>query len=219
MNTNLFVRQLAALSYPTQNCGPLIQTVRWIKPRFRPIAKSKMFRVRKPTPIDTVEYRQLQFLTNAYKTHMRGIRTYFLTQLEEKIKKTELMKKTDFSEDIQEFEQLLKENDLWNEQVRKEREADMVLVEERLELSYQKRKEKFQKLKLRLMMEAEEKILREKDTIFITEENLDVAIEKVIDSEVDYNYAIDKQGNIIRDESKTLADKERSDSKKIDKSL
>ena len=32
-----------------------------------------------------------------------------------------MLKKTDFSEDIQEFEQLLRENELWNEQVKKER--------------------------------------------------------------------------------------------------
>lgn len=42
-------------------------------------------------------------------------------QLQEKIKQAEMIKKTDFSEDIQEFEQLLKENELWNEEVKKMR--------------------------------------------------------------------------------------------------
>ena len=44
-----------------------------------------------------------------------------MTQLQAKMKKAEMTQKTDFSEDIQEFEQLLRENDLWNEQVGKER--------------------------------------------------------------------------------------------------
>ena len=74
VNVNLLARQLAALSYPVHKSGPLIQTVRWIKPRFKPIAKSKMFRVRKPTPIDPEEHNQLKFLNNVYKTHMRSVR-------------------------------------------------------------------------------------------------------------------------------------------------
>lgn len=216
-NVNLLVRQLAALSFPVHKSGPLIQTVRWIKPRFKPIAKSKMFLVRKPTPVDPEEYKQLKFLNNAYSTHMRSLRHFFLMQLQEKIKQAEMVKKTDFSEDIQEFEQLLKENELWNEEVKQIREADMAKAQAEAELHQLRKKEKFERRKLNRILAAEEKILKEKNTIFILDENLDQEIEKVIDSRVDYNFAIDKQGNVIKNEMESLGDRKNQESE-IDKS-
>ena len=57
------------------------------------------------------------------------------------------------------------------------------------------------------------------DTIFITQENLDLEIEKAIDSSVDYNFAIDKEGNIIKAETKTINEEKNIESDQNEKSL
>lgn len=58
--------------------SPNIQSVRFRKPRWVPLAKSKEFYVRKPTPIVKEEYDELKIRYRLYRSEVESIRLVFL---------------------------------------------------------------------------------------------------------------------------------------------
>ncbi|XP_014788585.1 probable 28S ribosomal protein S26, mitochondrial [Octopus bimaculoides] len=205
--TRILKQELTSLTHPTGQVGPLIQSIRWVKPRYKPIAKSKQFYVREPTPQDPEEQKRLKFLNNEYSTYLRALRTHFLNEIRERPKITHNQNR---SED---FRQLLLENDKWNAQVAQEREADMARLSE-LDAERKKLKsESYQQYRLDRMIEAEKKFSAELEKPFISLQDLDKEIALAIDSKVNYNFAIDKKGNLYKEEEPKLLEEKPENTK------
>lgn len=99
-----------------------------------------------------------------------------------------------------EFDQALQINNEWNAECAKVRAARMEkkLKEQQqyvLErLAAKEEREEEQRLKVREVIEMQKEQVKH----FITEENIDEAIERALANVVDYNFAIDLDGNMIK---------------------
>jgi len=175
---------------------PLIECVRWRKRRWAPIAKSKEFREPPPRkPKNTEEYEELKTRYAHYRTQVKAIRLYF--QSERKRQEQEAVSEEVFAEKERKFQALLATNDKWNEDTRKIREERQALEDIKIEdrtlarlIDYEERLEK-QKLLSEKQVEKEMELVKE----FFDMDNLDLEIEKVLNRRVNYNFAIDLEGN------------------------
>jgi small subunit ribosomal protein S26 len=175
------------------------QTVRWRrKPLWMPTAKSKLFRIPVKPVIPVEEKEEIKRLYNNYRTAMKSIRR-FLTHKHSVLLQakadTEALHRA-FEEDLARCNTI---NDQWNEELRvireervaKQLEKDINFAKNRMEALLEEKEAK--------LAAAEEIVKQHKElvTTFITPESLDEAIEKAINNPVDYNFAIDLQGNRI----------------------
>lgn len=176
------------------------QRIRWRKPRWIPIAKSKIFKVPPRTVIPEDERIELMRLNNNYKTQIKSIRRYLNMKyytgdaidinLEEEEKR--------FEED---FARCMKINNKWNEEQRVQREKRVAeeleealsFARNRKESELKKREEKHQLI--------EEIVRKEKEASknYITLENIDAAIEHALANPVNYNFAVNLDGEKITD--------------------
>ncbi len=67
-------RQTLCEALEVQKVLPLAQFVRWRKRRWAPINASKMFYVRKPTPIDPEEWTELKTRYDRYHIYMKALK-------------------------------------------------------------------------------------------------------------------------------------------------
>ncbi|XP_044268744.1 probable 28S ribosomal protein S26, mitochondrial [Tribolium madens] len=185
------------------------QPVRWRrKPLWMPTAKSKLFRVPIRPQIPEEEDNELKRLTNNYRTAMKSIRrflTYRYSVSLQATADTEQLKKA-FEEDFSRCKAI---NDEWNaelERLRNERIARQ--LEEDVKFA-ENRKQEWLKREKELLAQAEEIVRKEKEIVatFITPETLDEAIEKALNNPVDYNFAIDLEGNKIEGRETTPGEK------------
>ncbi|XP_042241230.1 probable 28S ribosomal protein S26, mitochondrial [Homarus americanus] len=175
------------------------QTVRWRKPRWVPVAKSKMFKIPPRTITPKEEVVEITRLFNMYRTQMRAVRRHLWEESLRRADTSELSMQQ-AAEDEAEHQQILEYNHQENlrvaalreERVRKEFEANLARVEAS--------KEKLAKQAL----EAQEKALHlitETQALvktFIKREDLEEAIETAIANPIDYNFVIDQEGHIFR---------------------
>lgn len=178
------------------------QTVRWSprnrKPLWLGTAKTKKFRVPVKPVIPDDEKEELKRLFNNYRTQIKSLRKFFYLKHSVTLMAqadTEQLKK-DFDED---FLRCQKINNEWNEVIRKQREerlakelkADIEFAKNRLAERIKKKEE--------VLAKAEEIVRREKEQskYFVTPENIDRAIEEAINNPIDYNFAIDLNGDKI----------------------
>ncbi|KAL5021964.1 hypothetical protein ScPMuIL_001119 [Solemya velum] len=178
----------------------LYQVIRWRKPRWVPRAKSKEFYVRRPTPVDPEERVELKIRYDHYRTAVKSVRSY--------IRKTSLAKaqKEDDhlireQEEREDWERILLKNKQWNEDIAQARSVSV-----QHEKVYFPPKWKTQLLNNKFEMIPDViKLLPvlEQSKGFITLENMDIEIEKLLNSRKDYNFAIDKFGNVQAKESDT----------------
>uniref|UniRef100_A0A023FNU2 Small ribosomal subunit protein mS26 n=1 Tax=Amblyomma cajennense TaxID=34607 RepID=A0A023FNU2_AMBCJ len=181
-----------------------LQQVRWkkkpkgMKPRWMPIAPTKLFKINLGPPVDPEEITVLRRMHAAYRTEMKAIRNYWM---EENRKDLELADKHSAvsQEEEREHERLLEENEKENQRV-------ALLRMERNKLEQEKRVEELlqreadAKLKIEQLKEHVEKIVRvekERSATYITLEKLDEAIEFAIENPISYSFAIDPQGKEI----------------------
>lgn len=164
-----------------------------------PIAKSKLFRVPERTKEDPMERAELMRLHANYKTQLRAVRGYFMTEAQEREATStsdHLIISPEEMED--EFRKCFELNDQWNKDIgvvreqrlAKEREAQRELILQRLDA-----KEK----RLAVQRESIEELVRiekERSKDFITAANIDQAIAQALADKVDYNFAIDLSGKI-----------------------
>lgn len=195
-----FTHSLKSLSLTTEvfatNYTNLI-TRRWArKPISLGTAKSKLFRVPKRPQIPIEEAEEIKRLFNNYRTNMKSVRKYLESKYAVSTLETsdpEQQKKI-FEED---FARCMEINDQWNAQQKVLREKQMAdRLQREIELAkstiaeYEKQHQ--------LQMEQIEDIVRqekERSKTFITPDSLDEAIENALANVVDYNYAIDLEGN------------------------
>uniref|UniRef100_A0A1E1X3W9 Small ribosomal subunit protein mS26 n=1 Tax=Amblyomma aureolatum TaxID=187763 RepID=A0A1E1X3W9_9ACAR len=181
-----------------------LQQLRWkkkpkgSKPRWMPIAPTKLFKINPGPPVDPEEIAVLRRMRAAYRTEMKAIRNYWM---EENRKDLELADKYSAvsQEEEREHERLLEENDKENQRV-------AILRMERNKLEQEKRVEELlqreadAKLKLEQLKQHVDEIVRiekERSATYITLEKLDEAIELAIENPISYSFAIDAQGKEI----------------------
>ncbi|XP_075538100.1 small ribosomal subunit protein mS26-like [Dermacentor variabilis] len=196
----------AALHRPDVSRLLGLQQVRWnnkpkgSKPRWMPMAPTKLFKINMGPPKDSEELAVLRRLHAAYKTEMKAIRNFWR---EQHLKDLELADEHSAvsQEEEREHERLLEENEKENQRV-------ALLRMERNKLEEAKRVEELiqreadAKAKLMQLKEQVDEIVRqekERSSTYVTLENLDEVIEFAIENPISYSYAIDPQGKEIWD--------------------
>ncbi|XP_059145317.1 small ribosomal subunit protein mS26-like [Physella acuta] len=180
----------------------LIKSVRFRKPRWVPIAKSKEFYVRKPTPIDPVEYDMLNTRYNLYRAEVLSIRQFLKQQLSESAVNLKAQQKSDDAADVAWMAEQVKS---WNKLVAVNREARQVKEMQKEEKRIAEFMAKKEENRLKVAKKAEILLLKNKEISSnfitdITKDKLDEEIERLLDSRSDYNFAITKTGQILKGE-------------------
>lgn len=180
-----------------------LHQVRWkqprgMKPRWMPMAPTKLFKINLGPPKDLEEIKLLQQMHAAYRTEMKAIRNFWKEQNQRDL---ELADKDSLvsQEEEREHERLLEENEKENQRVaqlrmQRNKEEEEKRVQELLQ------READAKAKIAALKEQVEEIVRaekERSSTYVTLENLDEAIEFAIENPVSYSYAIDAQGKEI----------------------
>ncbi|EDW19072.1 probable 28S ribosomal protein S26, mitochondrial [Drosophila mojavensis] len=182
-----------------------LEFVRWRrKPRWLPVAKSKLFRVPERKKQSEEERTELMRLHNHYKTQLRSVRQY----LREEVVRQQETSTADHivltpEQEEAEFQRCVEVNNAWNAKIAKEREVRLAkereekvaYVQERLEAGKLREEERRERANERVRYEIEQ------SKTFITRENLDEAIETALANPVDHNFAIDLAGNMIKGRS------------------
>lgn len=93
------------------------------KPRWLPVAKSKIYRIPKRPVVPEDEKRELQRLNNNYKTQMRAIKRFYY---EERVREESSLQSasSEMSQNLvaEDWERILAINEQWNAKVAAERE-------------------------------------------------------------------------------------------------
>ncbi|RVE52583.1 hypothetical protein evm_002702 [Chilo suppressalis] len=188
------------------------------KPRWLPVAKSKLYRIPKRPEVSEEERLELMRVNNNYKTQMRAIRRFYHEEMiKEKSTRDSASSEMSLRLEADEWERCVIINDKWNAQVAAEREERRkIQLAEMEELALAKMEAKDKELKERLEKAAEE-VRRQKALCetFITPDKLEEAIDYALANPIDYNYAIDLHGktylgtttstNVLKDEKTSTA--------------
>ncbi|ESO93137.1 hypothetical protein LOTGIDRAFT_232861 [Lottia gigantea] len=178
-------------------CNSSVISVRWRKPRWIPKTQSKLFYVRKPTPRDEEENKMLMQKYANYRTQMKAIRSYFTKFVqEEKQARKEYDKSVGIEQELAEVRLSIEVNAQWNQEsanIREARELAEAQKSAKIKaIKDQKQKEKDEEQIAELQSRIDNNIkFSEK---FITQENMDEEIEKVLDSRKDFNFPINRKG-------------------------
>ncbi|CAO1397702.1 unnamed protein product [Diamesa hyperborea] len=191
---------LAKSVYNVSNSSVCVQCVRWRrKPRWMPVAKSRVFKVPERTKVPEDERVELLRLHNNYKTQMRSLRAFFREEVEQKKAVTSDDHIVVSAEQEEaEFQRMKSINDQWNMEITKVRDARIAKENEerrefiagRVELKKVREQVEYESIEQRVRNE------KENSKTFITRDNIDEAIEFALANPVDYNFSIDLQGNI-----------------------
>lgn len=194
---------VSAFESPIQSAA-FLQLVRWRrKPRWLPVAKSKLFRVPERKVEDPMERAELMRLHANYKTQLRAVRGFLMAD-------TNAREATSTADHLiispeqmeEEFRQCSEVNDKWNAEIAQvrnqrlaiEREAQRELILQRLDALKDRTASR--------RVSAEELVRLEMERVksLITPANIDHAIEAALAETKDYNFAIDLSGKIYRSE-------------------
>lgn len=94
------------------------------KPRWVPVAKSKIFRIPKRPVISNEEKIELRRINNNYNTQMRAIRQFYYDEMiKEKSSRESSSSDENLRLEAEEWERCLALNEQWNVQINIEREA------------------------------------------------------------------------------------------------
>lgn len=169
------------------------------KSRHDPPAKSKADRVKLPPPVDPEE---LLVVLERYRQHrlvLSALRAEFRAEVLQK-KREERLAAEGSVEELEEHRRLMAWNDEENARQRARREERLRKEEEeqkrrKLEIAEKRAR------KMEAFLEEKEKEvlqLQEEAKSFITPENLEARIEECLDNPRNYNFAIDKDGRIVK---------------------
>ncbi|XP_033920722.1 small ribosomal subunit protein mS26 [Melopsittacus undulatus] len=179
--------------------GPGLVPVRGRKSRHDPPAKSKASRLKVPPPVDPEE---LLVITERYRQHrlvLGALRAEFRAEVL-RAKREALLTQEDSARLEQEHRSLMAWNQEQNTLQRERREERLRKQEEEERLQKLKAAETQARKREALLKEKEKEVLRlqEEAKTFITLENLDARIEECLDNPRNYNFAIDKEGRIVK---------------------
>ncbi|XP_043919920.1 28S ribosomal protein S26, mitochondrial [Protopterus annectens] len=206
----LFAGVAAALSRSVlpQSCrcgaplGASVWVIRGRKSRNDPPAKSKAGRIKEPPPVDPVELLVVQERYRQYQVLIKALRAEFKAEV--------LRKKYDeevgyialerAKQEAEEHKQLMAWNDAENKRLQELRNNRIQKEEKAKELQKLEAAIYRDKKQEELIREKEREILQlqEEAKNFITLENLEQRIEAALDNPKSYNFAIDKEGRIVK---------------------
>ncbi|XP_041928441.1 28S ribosomal protein S26, mitochondrial [Alosa sapidissima] len=180
----------------------LVETVRGRKSRNDPKAKSKAGRIKYPPPVDPVEMVILKERFIEYNLIMRALRMQFKEEMLRRRydEETGSLAEERAKQEAEEHRALMEWNNQENDRLRKIREVRVQQEQEesqrmQMEVVLERQRELDE-----LVKEKESEILRlqEEAKTFITMENLDQRIEDALDNPQNYNFAIDKEGRVVK---------------------
>ncbi|XP_042592512.1 28S ribosomal protein S26, mitochondrial-like [Cyprinus carpio] len=190
------------VSFLSPRAAVLVETVRGRKSRTDPKAKSKLGRIKTPPPVDPGEMVVLKQRYTEYSLILRALRLEFKEQMLRKKYEEEVgsVAEERAKREEEEHRSLMALNDAENLRMREIREQRMQQEAEAAELKKrdadilrQQELENYIKEKERHIL-----LLQEEAKDFITPENLDQRIEEALDNPKNYNFAIDKEGRVVK---------------------
>jgi len=171
------------------------QSLRWKrKPIWLPTAKTKVFRVPKRPQIPDDEAEEIQRLFNNYRTYMRSTLEYFKTiNVQNQIQLDPAIVEKAEEDDFNKCSEI---NAEWNKKIAEEREKTLESLKEYKKLKILASVERFkeEKKKKQAKVEEEVKKLKTITPTLITRDNIDQAIEDALANPVNYNKAINING-------------------------
>ncbi|CAN0103212.1 unnamed protein product [Bubo scandiacus] len=186
-----------SVSSPTW--GPRLVPVRGRKTRYDPPAKSKASRVKVPPPVDPEE---LLVVLERYRQHrlvLGALRAEFRAEVLQK-KREVLLSQEDSAELMEQHRRLMAWNEAENARQRARREERIAKEAEEERRQKLKAAENKAKIMESFLKEKEKEVLQlqEEAKTFITPENLDARIEQCLDNPRNYNFAIDRDGRVVK---------------------
>uniref|UniRef100_A0A0D9RLJ6 Small ribosomal subunit protein mS26 n=1 Tax=Chlorocebus sabaeus TaxID=60711 RepID=A0A0D9RLJ6_CHLSB len=198
------LRALSRLGAGTQ-CGPrapLVLPARGRKTRYDPPAKSKIGRVNMPPPVDPAEFFVLMERYQHYRQTVRALRKEFVSEVRRKAYEARagVLAERKALKYATEHRELM----AWNQ------EENRRLHELRIARLRQEEREQEQRQALEQARKAEEmqawvqrkerEVLQLQEEVknFITRENLEARVEAALDSQKNYNWAITREGLVVR---------------------
>lgn len=198
------LRALSRLGAGTQ-CGPrtpLVLPVRGRKTRYDPPAKSKIGRVNMPPAVDPAEFFVLMERYQHYRQTVRALRKEFVSEVRRKAYEARagVVAERKALKYATEHRELM----AWNQ------EENRRLHELRIARLRQEEREQEQRQALEQARKAEEmqawvqrkerEVLQLQEEVknFITRENLEARVEAALDSPKNYNWAITREGLVVR---------------------
>ncbi|XP_069779594.1 small ribosomal subunit protein mS26 [Narcine bancroftii] len=193
------------------SCRPLVPAralaARWVPARGRksrtdPPANSKADRIRVPTPVDPEELLVVNERYRQYEAIIGALRAEFKEAVLRKIYEESVgsLAEERAKVEAEEHRKLMELNDRENERLQKIREERLQReMEEEKERKLQAAAQREKKW-AEFISEKEREVLQlqEKAKNFITLENLDRRIEEALDNPRNYNFAVDKEGRIVK---------------------
>ncbi|KAM7403657.1 hypothetical protein PAMA_004208 [Pampus argenteus] len=180
----------------------LVEAVRGRKSRTDPVAKSKQGRIKVPPPVDPVEMVVLKERYTEYTLIMRALRLEFKEEVLRKKyeEETGSLVAEKARQEAQEHRALMTWNNEENLRLLKLRIQRIQKETEEAERKKQEAAIEHEREQQELIKEKEKEILQLQEDVknFITLDNLDQRIEKALDNPKNYNFAIDKEGRVVR---------------------
>ncbi|XP_029108214.1 small ribosomal subunit protein mS26 [Scleropages formosus] len=182
--------------------GVLVEAVRGRKSRNDPKAKSKADRVKLPPRIDPEEMVVLKERYEQYDLVVRALRAEFKQEIVRRRYENEVGSRAEerAKREAEEHRALMEWNDRENLRLRQLR---VIRIQKQVEEEAKKRAEVVslrEEKRQSVLREKEKEILQLQEEVktFITTENLEQRIEEALDNPKNYNFAIDKEGRIVK---------------------
>uniref|UniRef100_A0A673YD64 Small ribosomal subunit protein mS26 n=1 Tax=Salmo trutta TaxID=8032 RepID=A0A673YD64_SALTR len=179
----------------------LVEAIRGRKTRTDPKAKSKEGRIKTPPPVDPVEMVVLRERFTEYDLIMRALRLEFKEEMLRKRYEEEVgsLAEERAKQEAEEHRSLMTWNQEENLRMLKIRE---LRVQKEVEAAEVKKTEAaiLREQAMESLVNPFEKLLwcHEEAKSFINLENLDQRIEEALDNPKNYNFAIDKDGRVVK---------------------
>ncbi|XP_039432092.1 probable 28S ribosomal protein S26, mitochondrial [Culex pipiens pallens] len=183
------------------------------KPRWLGTAKSKLFRVPERRQQIEEERVELMRLHNNYHTQMKAVRRFLIDEVEafKLVSRAGMVIQTP-EEAEAEWEEVQRINEEWNKSVAEvrekrldeEREQRKTFILERLVAKEARDQERQERVEARVRAE------KEQGKTFITRDNIDQAIERALVQPTSYNFAIDSNGNLHRQDDEVQSQEAKS---------
>uniref|UniRef100_A0A8D8AXY7 Small ribosomal subunit protein mS26 n=1 Tax=Culex pipiens TaxID=7175 RepID=A0A8D8AXY7_CULPI len=183
------------------------------KPRWLGTAKSKLFRVPERRQQIEEERVELMRLHNNYHTQMKAVRRFLIDEVEafKLVSRAGMVIQTP-EEAEAEWEEVQRINEEWNRSVAEvrekrlaeEREQRKTFILERLVAKEARDQERQERVEARVRAE------KEQGKTFITRDSIDQAIERALVQPTSYNFAIDSNGNLHRQDDEVTSQEAKS---------
>ncbi|XP_023076039.1 28S ribosomal protein S26, mitochondrial [Piliocolobus tephrosceles] len=198
------LRALSRLGAGTA-CGPrapLVLPARGRKTRYDPPAKSKIGRVNMPPPVDPAEFFVLMERYQHYRQTVRALRMEFVSEVRRKAYEARagVLAERKALKYATEHRELM----AWNQEENR-RLHDLRIARLRQEEQEQEQRQALEQARKAEKVQAwvqrkEQEVLQLQEEVknFITRENLEARVEAALDSPKSYNWAITREGLVVR---------------------